>query len=99
MNLTLVIDGKEKKFVSGFVPAILYRRLLDMNKRVDYNNLSPEEMDELVESVRNLFNNEFTIDEFYNGVSVKELVPTLSKAIAVINGLDKEEEADETVKK
>jgi hypothetical protein len=99
MNLTLKIDGEEKHFVSGFVPAILYRRLLEMNKRVDYNNLSPEEMDELVEVVRNLFNNEFTIDEFYNGLSVKQLVPTIRKGIAVINGLDEEEDGEDAEKK
>lgn len=99
MNLTLKIDGKEKNFVSGFVPAILYRKLLEMNKRVNYNDLSPTEMDELVELVRNLFNNEFTIDEFYNGLSIQELTPTLKKAVMTINGVENSEGKEETGKK
>jgi hypothetical protein len=86
MNLTLKINGEDKKFVSGFVPAILYRKVLEMNKRMNFNDLSPEEMDEIVELTRNMFNNEFTVDEFYNGLPVEELLPTMKNTFLTING-------------
>jgi hypothetical protein len=86
MNIKLKINGEERTFVSTFISARSFRQVLEMNKRMDFNNLSPEDMDEIVGLIRNIFNNEFTVDEFYDGLPVQKLVPTMKETFQTING-------------
>jgi hypothetical protein len=95
MNLTLRIDGQERKFVSSFIPARAYRQVLEMNKRMNFNDLSPDEMDEIVNLIRGVFENQFTVDQFYDGLPVQKLVPTMMKTFETINGVANDEESSE----
>jgi hypothetical protein len=92
MNLTLRIDGQERKFVSSFIPALAYRQLLEMNKRMNFNDLSADELDEIVNLIRGIFENQFSVDEFYDGLPVQQLGPTMMEAFETINGITNDEE-------
>jgi len=70
MNLTLVIDGKEKKFGKPRVTGATYREFLDMNQRIDFGNPTGEELDEIVQLICDSYGNQFTIDEFHNGLEI-----------------------------
>lgn len=87
MNLKLKIDGQEKTFVSEFIPARAFRKVLEMNRRINFNDLAPEEMDEIVELIRSVFNKEFTIDQFYDGLPVHELQFKMKEVFLTINGM------------
>lgn len=76
----------EKTFMTDFISARCYRQALELDKRLDFNNLSPEETDELVGFVRNVFNKEFTIDEFWDGIPANKLLETIQGAFDAVSG-------------
>jgi hypothetical protein len=86
MNLKLIMNGEERTFVSTFIPARAFRQVLEMNRRMDFNNLAPDEMDEIVGLIRYVFSNEFTVDEFYDGLPIEKLVPTMKETMETIGG-------------
>ncbi|MEB4861157.1 phage tail assembly chaperone G [Priestia megaterium] len=68
MNLTLEIDDKKVKFGKPKkVKGRAYLRYLEMKQYVDFNNPTPDELDELVQMICDAYENKFTIDEFYDG--------------------------------
>lgn len=83
MQLTLkkVEDGELKSTVFHpiFVSARHYRRLLEFEKEIDYNDMSLEDTDKLVDFVCDVYNNQFTSDDFYKGVQSHELIPTIGE--------------------
>lgn len=86
MNLTLFVDGKEKTFNAPFIKARMFRKALEFNQKMDFKNLGVEEIDELIGFVCELFNNQFTIDEFYDGLPVENLMPTIVEAMESVTG-------------
>jgi len=68
MKLVLMIDGKEKIFTVSFVSGLMLRKLMQMDERIDYTDLSVDEYDELAGFVAEVFGNQFTADEFLDGV-------------------------------
>lgn len=75
------IDGeikvKEKVFTIPHANAKHYRQLLKFDETIDYSNMGVEEHDELVGFVCDVFQNQFTVDEFYDGIPAHETVGTL----------------------
>lgn len=95
MKLTLLIEGKKKEFKTSFIPGMIFRRALELNKRIDFSNMQAEDLDEIVQLTVELYGNEFSFDEFYKGIPLNELLPTLTNVMTFIsNGgveLEKEE--------
>ncbi|MGM8213571.1 phage tail assembly chaperone G [Virgibacillus sp. W0430] len=77
MKLTLLIDGKKKIFTTSFVSARFYRKLLEYDQTIDYTDMNLDDYDEVVGFVCNVFDNQFTVDEFYDGIPSHELIQTL----------------------
>src|SRR5690625_2855803 len=95
MKLELQINGEQKIFTTPFVSARSFRRLMEFDQKMDYNNLSIDDVDELVGYVCNVFGDQFTIDEFYDGVPSHELINTILKVfIYVRSGKEPEEEGN-----
>lgn len=86
MNLTLFVDGKEKTFNAPFIKARMFRKALEFNKKMDFQDLGVEEIDELIGFVCELFNNQFTTDEFYDGLPVEKLMSTIVEAMNAVTG-------------
>lgn len=84
MKLTLMINGEEKIFVAPFIPAKHYRQMLKFDQEIDYFKMTLEDYDKLVSFVCDVFGNQFTVDEFYEGIASHELDETLVKVFAYV---------------
>lgn len=76
MQITLLIGDKEKTFTNDFVKARIYKNSLRLNKQLKQSAVDitdPDAFDPLVEFTVTAFNNQFTIDEVWDGLSAKEL--------------------------
>lgn len=63
MQLTLL----DKTYTTAFIPGLVLRKLTEYQLDMDLKNLKPQDIDKLVELVCLSFNNQFTVDDFYNG--------------------------------
>lgn len=75
MKITLKIDGKDKTFTNDFVPGRIFRNALLINKKMKdgATEISAELFDELIEFCVTAFGNQFTIDEFWDGIDARYL--------------------------
>ena len=80
MEIKLLIDDKEKTFVSDFISARMLRRTLEISKQVNFNDMSPEELDTMVDFIVEIFKGKFTRDDVYDGIASR-LIPTITKCI------------------
>ena len=86
MDITLKIDGKDKTFTTSFISARMLRRTIEVAQGVNFDNISPEELDKLIDYVVELFANQFTRDDVYDGLASKDLIPTITKCINEVVG-------------
>lgn len=86
-KITLFINGEEKTFTVPFVKARMFRRALEIHKKYDLNNVDVETLDTLVSYVVDLFNSQFTVDDFYDGISADKLVSTILDCINNVVGV------------
>ncbi len=99
MKLELRINGENKLFTTDFISGRMYRKLLEYDEVMNYNNLSVDDMDKLVSLTCEVYNNQFTLDDFYDGISVDNLIPTIRRIIIFIRtGRTPEELAKEATK-
>ena len=80
-----MIEGKEKTFTTGFISTRKFREALKMHKKLQ-DGIDEKGLDELVEFVAGTFNNQFTIDEVYDGLESKKLLPTVLDVIEEVIG-------------
>ena len=94
MELQLIVDGKEKIFTTPFVSARHFRKLMEFDEKIDYMDLRVDDIDELAGFVCDVFGNQFTVDEFIDGVASHELIPTITKVFSFVRTgkVPKEEE-------
>lgn len=77
MNITLLKNGETKTYTQLFVSARYMRKALELRKEMNLNNLSVEDIDTSVNFVTEVFGNQFTADDIYDGVSYDELISTV----------------------
>lgn len=75
MQITLKIDGQEKIFSNDFVKARVFRNALKMNEKMrkEGNEISVETFDEMISFVVHVFDNQFTIDDVWDGLEAGKL--------------------------
>ncbi|WP_017797565.1 phage tail assembly chaperone G [Oceanobacillus kimchii] len=104
MKITLYkpqkVDGENKRKESiykiPFVSARHHRKLLEYEQTIDYTEMTLENTDELVGFVCDVFGNQFTIDEFYDGVPSHELVSVIGDVFFYVRtGKDPKEVKEE----
>ncbi|MCM3761034.1 hypothetical protein M3212_09580 [Alkalihalobacillus oceani] len=95
MEIALKIDKKNKTYTAGFISARMVRRTIEVSKKVNFESISPEELDQLVDYIVELFSNQFTRDELYDGLSSKSLIPTITSCINEVVGQMAESTAGE----
>lgn len=87
LSITLKIDNKEKVFTTSFINGKRLRETLAISEKIG-KALTPKDLDELVEYEVNLYEKQFTVDEFYEGIdSTAILSKVLGDVNTVINGL------------
>jgi hypothetical protein len=86
MQITLFVNGEEKTFTVPFVKARMLRRALEIIKKYDLNDVDVQTLDVLVSYVVDLFNNQFTVDDIYDGIPADKLISTILDCINTVVG-------------
>lgn len=90
MEIKLLIKDKEKTFSVPFVSARKLREALEVTKTVNLNDFDPEGLDKAVAYTVDLFKNQFSMDDLYDGIASHEIVPEIARCIGeVIHGKPK----------
>ena len=77
-SLTLTIENKEKTFTVPFVSGLVWRKYIELQDNVEnINKLTAEELDKFVNLVVIAFNNQFTLEQFYEGISCDKVMWTV----------------------
>lgn len=97
MEVTLTIEGKEKKFSSGKVYFEALIDLIEMKTRIDIDKLDKkEDIDEFVEFIAcDVFHGQFTAEEFKKGLDVNKWFETLFGVLSIVQGVLPEAETEE----
>lgn len=80
------IKLNNKTYTMPTVKAKILRKALTFNEKMDFNNLKAQDLDELINFVCELYGNQFTMDDVYENLDAKELLPTLMNSIEAITG-------------
>lgn len=88
MKLTLKNNGEDKTYFSRKPQLGDLRELMELQTRVDlYYITDPNQLDEIVQMIVKIFNNQFTEEEFYHGVTTDFFMSKLlPEYIATVNG-------------
>lgn len=95
MKITLRIDKKDTTFVNDFVKARVFRNALKMNEKMrnDGDKISVETFDEMIGFVVNTFDDQFTVDQVWDGIEAGNLQPEIMRVfnnVLNIGGLETE---------
>ena len=77
MEIVLKIKGKDKTYTAGFISARMVRKTIAVSQEINFDNISPEELDKLMDYIVELFRSQFTRDELYDGLASKDLILSL----------------------
>lgn len=86
MQITLMIDGEEKVFQAPFVKGRMLREAIKLSKSSNFDDLDVEDLDALVGYVVRVYDEQFDIDQFYDGISSEKLIPTITETIQQVVG-------------
>lgn len=89
MNITLYkqqkVDGEiklqESVYKVPFASARHHRKVLEYESTIDYTDMSLEDTDELVGFVCEVFGNQFTTDDYYDGIPSHKLISTIGDVL------------------
>lgn len=100
MQITLrpKVDGKrqERIYTLEYATGYHFRKVAEFDEKIDYSKITIKEMDELIGFVCDVFDDQFTVDEFYEGIPSHKVVSTISDLFVYIRtGKTSEELAKE----
>ena len=93
MQIKLRIDGQEKTFTNDFVKARVFRNAMKMNEKMreEGAQVSTETFDEMIGFVVNVFDNQFTVDDVWDGLEAGVLqgeIMRVFNSVLNIGGLE-----------
>jgi hypothetical protein len=74
MEITLIIDEKEKIFIAPFIKARMLRTTMGMSNEFNSGNFTVESLDKIVDYEVKLYGEQFTVDQLYDGFPANKLV-------------------------
>lgn len=77
MELVLKIDGQDKAFVAPFISGRMFRRTLEIRKKTDFGAVDETTLDKLVDYVVETYGNQFTRDQYYDGIPAQKVLTTI----------------------
>ncbi|PFB43974.1 hypothetical protein CN404_29890 [Bacillus thuringiensis] len=85
MKLTLMMNKEKKTFhLPAFIPARLIRQAPELADIP--NNPGPEDMDKMVQYVVKVYGEQFTLDQYWDGVDARKFLSTTTEVMnAIIN--------------
>ena len=86
MEITLKTGGQDKSYTAGFISARMVRTTIAVSQEINFENISPKELDKLMDYIVGLFSSQFTRDELYDGLASKDLIPTITRCINEVVG-------------
>ncbi|HHU76882.1 MAG TPA: hypothetical protein GXZ24_08345 [Firmicutes bacterium] len=86
MEITLKINGQDKTYTSGSISARMVRTTIAVSQEINFENISPKELDKLMDYIVGLFGGQFSRDELYDGLASKDLIPTITRCINEVVG-------------
>jgi hypothetical protein len=87
MQLKLLINDEEKIFSTPFVSGMVLRKYLELQaKRENPGKVTVAEMDEYVGLVVYAFKNQFTLEDFYDGIPQDQIWLTVDSLFAPTGG-------------
>lgn len=100
MQITLRIDGQDKTFSNDFVKARVFRNALKMNEKMreEGTEVSVETFDEMIGFVVNVFDNQFTVDDVWDGLEAGLLQDEIMRVfnnVLNIGGLETKSSTDD----
>lgn len=93
MQITLKVKQEEsnkkvdKKYIAAFIPAILFKKTIQLANQfenVSENEISEEMSDIMVNYIVEVYDNQFTMEEFYAGADVGDILPKFRECIETI---------------
>src|SRR5690625_3745891 len=92
MKITLytpkTVDGKtkleESVYTAPFVSARHHRKVMEFDQTIDYSDIDVEQTDELVGFVCDVFSNQFTADQFYDGIPSHKLIDSITNVFIFV---------------
>jgi len=84
MNIELHKNEQKQTFTQFFVSAKFMRKALELRKDMNLNNLSIEDLDTAVNFVVEVFDNQFTSEEVYEGISYEEIIDTVFENVFMV---------------
>ena len=81
-----IFNIEEKNYLIPYVPSSAFLSYLEIEEEIeDPNNLKPSEIKKYVELIVKTFGNQFTEEEFFEGIPGYRLMPTISEFIHALN--------------
>lgn len=81
MQLNLKIENKTKTFIPTFISGRIVRDVTKILPKLQEGNITTELLDELVAMMIVIYNNQFTVDEFYDGIEAHRLLSTITETL------------------
>lgn len=81
MQLNLVIENKQKTFIPTFISGRIVRDVTKILPKLQEGNITTELIDELVGMMTVIYSNQFTVDEFYDGIEASKLLSTITDTL------------------
>lgn len=74
----------EQVFTIPHATSVHYRQLLKFDETINYADMSVDDYDKVAGFVCDVFRNQFTVDELYEGVPSHELIPTFTRVFTFV---------------
>lgn len=71
---------RKKTFIAPEIKGRMLRKAIEFRK-ITQNNFDETTLDGLVSFITELFGNKFSVDDVYDGISIKQLVPELYRCV------------------
>jgi len=89
MKIVLRVDGQDKTYKKEFVEGIVFRKALELNKKIrESGNIGEvETYDEYIDFIVFAFGNQFTSEDAWNGLSVTQIQSEPTRIFNEVLGL------------
>lgn len=67
-----------------FVPGRVVREALEITRAIDFKDMQVEDMDRLVNFVARVYGEQFSRDDFYDGIALDEMLPAILDCITSV---------------
>lgn len=87
LSIVLEIEGKEKRFVTPKrVKGSLWREAAMVSEEIEQHEVIIADLDSHMQFVCNVFDNQFTLSEFEDGIDSRDLIKTIYASAIFVMG-------------